>query len=345
MWLTIGEIADCIEGTVEGPEETVVNALSDPSAAGPGDIAVLFGDGPPPDGCAAGVLVVGPQAEPGAIPCVRVENPRLALATLLTKLYPEQMPPPGVHQTAVVDPAASLGAGVSVGPCAVVGRAAIGEGAVIEAGCLIGDGVTVGAHTRLFPGVTVAAGCVIGDRVRIHPGAVIGADGFGYEAGPAGIVKIPQVGNVVIEDDVEIGALTAIDRATMPGTSTTVGRGAKIDNLVQIGHNCRIGRYVFICGLAGIAGSAEIGDGAIVGGHAGIKDHSTIGAGARIGGQAGTYGDVPAGEDYAGLPARPVRQHLRIEASLTRLPELLKRVSALERALAALQGETVLQDG
>ena len=259
-----------------------------------------------------------------------VDDADLALVSLLIDLAPDPMAPPSVvgpvyvHNAAKVDATAKLGVGVVVGENSV-----IGPGAVLHAGVVVGRGVTVGAKTVLHARVVIQDYCKIGAGCILQPGVVIGGDGFGYRPAPdgKGMVRIPHAGNVVVEDAVEIGANTAIDRAKFG--STRIGAMTKIDNLVQIGHNCRIGRGCIICGSCGIAGSVKIEDGVMLGGGVGIADGRTIGKGSTVGARAGVMRDVPPGETWLGTPARPVRQMMRIVSALDALPETLKKFKSI----------------
>jgi UDP-3-O-[3-hydroxymyristoyl] glucosamine N-acyltransferase len=216
-----------------------------------------------------------------------------------------------------VHPTARLESGVTIDPGAVIGpRAEIGAGTVIAAGAVVGPNVHIGRDCAIGAGVSIIH-ALIGDRVIIHPGCRIGQDGFGYLMGAAGHVKIPQIGRVIIQDDVEIGANTTIDRGAM--SDTVIGEGTKIDNLVQIAHNVLIGRHCVLASQTGISGSAVIGDNVMTGGQVGIADHVTIGAGAALGAKAGVMHDVPPGARWVGAPAKPVKQFFREVAALERL--------------------------
>lgn len=253
-----------------------------------------------------------------------------AVLRLLRELADDPLAPPqvmghrSVHPEARVDPTAHLGAHVVVGP-----RSVIGAGSIVHANAVIGADVTIGERTVLHASVVVQDRCVIGSGCIVHPGVVIGADGFGYRPSPdgRGIDKIPHVGNVTIGDLVEIGANTCIDRGKFG--ATRIGDMTKIDNLVQIGHNCTIGRGCLICGGSGLAGSVTLQDGVTLGGGVGIADGVTIGRGAGIGAMSGVMHDVPPGETWAGLPARPSRQAMRIFSAMDQLPELVKRAKKL----------------
>jgi UDP-3-O-[3-hydroxymyristoyl] glucosamine N-acyltransferase len=225
----------------------------------------------------------------------------------------------------------------SVGPLAVV-EAGVVVGARSRVGALsfVGAGAVLGEDVRLYPRVVVREGVRLGNRVIVHSGAVLGADGFGYAFDGRAHRKIPQVGGLRIEDDVEIGANTAIDRATFG--DTVVRRGTKIDNLVQIGHNCDVGEDVILVAQVGIAGSSRVGNRAMLAGQVGVADHVTIGAGAILTAKSGVPSDVPAGEVWGGLPSRPVADTRRIWASESQLPELIKRVRALEKRVRELEG-------
>ncbi|MBB1247610.1 UDP-3-O-(3-hydroxymyristoyl)glucosamine N-acyltransferase [Rhizobium sp. G21] len=215
----------------------------------------------------------------------------------------------GVHPASFVDPTAVLEDGVTVEPMAVVGAGAhIGSGTRIGAGAVVGPEVKIGRDCTIASGATVLC-AYLGNRVIIHNGARIGQDGFGYAPGPAGMIKIAQIGRVIIQDDVEIGANTCIDRGAMD--DTVIGEGSKIDNLVMIGHNVRIGRHVAIVSQVGIAGSARIGDGVQIGGQTGVNGHIEIGAGAKIAAMSGVAADVPPGQIYGGVPARPYKDFMR----------------------------------
>ena len=291
------------------------------------------------------------QARPAAVICsraadppvpnkLRCDAPRLAFARALAVFHPAPAPARGIHIAAVVHEQAEVAPDAEVAPCAVVERGAhIGAGARIGAGCFVGQNARIGAGCVLHPRVTVLHDCELGERVILHSGVVIGADGFGYVPDDKGRqVKMPQVGRVVIEDDVEIGANSAVDRATLG--ETRIGAGTKIDNLVQVGHNCRIGRGVIICGSVGISGSVTIGHGAVLAGQAGISDHVTIGERAIIGGKAGVIDNVPPGKFYSGMPAVPHRSNMAALSKLQRLPELFDDMKQLNERIEELTKES-----
>ncbi|HET9454485.1 MAG TPA: UDP-3-O-(3-hydroxymyristoyl)glucosamine N-acyltransferase [Gemmatimonadaceae bacterium] len=267
-----------------------------------------------------------PGIHPSAV--ITVAKPQEAMLAVLPRLYPARARRPGIHPSAVIGRGASLGEGVEVGPHVHIGeRARIGDRVTIDAGVVIGEGAQVGADSHLFPRVTLYPGTQLGSRVTVHAGAVLGSDGYGYVFREGQHAKITHVGRCIVEDDVEIGAGTTIDRGSID--DTVIGAGTKIDNLVQIAHNVRVGRLCLIAAQAGISGSARIEDGVVIGGQAGFQGHHTIGRGARIGGQSGVFGDVPAGETWSGYPARPHKESLRAQAALFRLAGMLKRLERL----------------
>ena len=268
-----------------------------------------------------------------------VDNPSVALARLCSRieqsLWPK--PRPGIHAYAVTAPDASIAASATVGPmCIVESGATVGERANLEARVFVGRGSRVGEDSWLMPGVIVSAECTIGKRVRLQPGVVIGADGFGYEFVLGRHEKVPQVGTVVIGDDVEIGANSTIDRARFGRTE--VGEGTKIDNLVQVGHNCVIGRHCMICAQCGFAGTVTLGDFVVVGGQCGLAGHLTVGSGVKIGAKSGVKDDIPPNTSVWGSPSMPLLLEQKLTVLRHRLPELFKRVDALERHAGAGPG-------
>lgn len=286
----------------------------------------------------AAAIVLPHDAPEVPLPSLRVAEPYLAFVAAVELLHPPPArPSPGAHPSAVVASSAVIGPDAVLGPHVVVGeRAVVGRGAVLGANVTIYDDVRIGDDFTAHAGVVVREGVTIGNRVTLHAGAVIGSDGFGYLPLPDGNRKIPQVGTVVLEDDVEIGANTTVDRAALG--ATTVGRGTKIDNLVMVGHGCRIGPHCLLAAQVGLSGSTVIGARVMMGGQAGAAGHFTIGDGARIGAQAGMHRDIPPGAVYSGYPAMEARLWRRVTMSIPRLPEVFRRLRRLERALG-LKGD------
>jgi UDP-3-O-[3-hydroxymyristoyl] glucosamine N-acyltransferase len=261
---------------------------------------------------------------------ITVPNARVALMHLLRAFDRAPKTGPFRDSSATIDRSATIGEDVYIGPNVVIGaRTHIGDRTVIEAGAYVGEDVQIGEASRLYPHVRVMDACIVGKRVILHSGATIGSEGFGYVFLDGRFERIPQAGNVVLGDDVEIGANTCIDRAQTG--STQIGDGTKIDNLCQIGHNCRIGRHSGIAALSGLAGSTNIGDYVLVGGQAGFKGHITIGSRAKIAAAARVWGDVPEDAFVSGTPARPHQEDLRREVMVRNLPKLVARVDALEK--------------
>ncbi|MBV0912359.1 UDP-3-O-(3-hydroxymyristoyl)glucosamine N-acyltransferase [Anianabacter salinae] len=269
------------------------------------------------DGTRAGACLVTESIASGYAGACNLlihEAPQAAYAGLAARLYPAPRPRPGIAATAVVDPAARIGTGVEIGPGCVIGaEAEIGEGSILAANVVIGPAVRIGAGARIGAGVSISH-ALVGARITILPNAAIGQDGFGYVPGPAGLTAMPQIGRVLIGDDVDIGALTTIDRGA--GDDTVIGDGTKIDNQVQIGHNCRIGRHCVLAAQIGLSGSVTVGDGTMMGGKSGASEHVTIGRGVRLAAGTGVIRDIPDGETWGGRPARPVRDWQREVAFL-----------------------------
>jgi len=288
---------------------------------------------------AAAILVPSEVTELDGRNGIRVPNPKLAFALLLELYYPETKSARGVHPSAVLGKNVQLAEEVSIGPHVVIGDgAAIGRSTVIGSGVYIGEQVKLGEDCIVDPNVVFYRGTLVGDRVRIHAGTVIGGDGFGYVFHEGCYVKVPQVGNVIIEDDVEIGCNVCVDRSTTG--STVVGKGTKIDNLVQIAHNNRIGKHVVLAGQVGLAGSVTVGDYTIMGGQAGVSDHIVIGKGVKLGIGALVIKSLQDKETVWGSPARPAQEAKRQIVSLGRLPGLLHVVRHLMNRLQ--QNETRL---
>lgn len=267
--------------------------------------------------------------------CVVVENPHEAMLPLLPMLYPAPTHTPGIHASALLGRGVVLGDDVSIGPGVVLGEGArIGARTRLDAHVVVGAGVEIGDDCHVYPAVTLYAGTRVGHRVRLHAGARLGSDGFGYVFRDGVHAKIPHVGRCIVDDDVEIGANTTIDRGSID--DTVIGAGTKIDNLVHVAHNVRIGRLCLLMAQVGIAGSTRVEDGCILAGQVGISGHVTIGKGARLAAQAGVFGSIPAGETWSGYPARPHKEALRAQAAMFKLPSLLR---ALERLVERQRDE------
>jgi UDP-3-O-[3-hydroxymyristoyl] glucosamine N-acyltransferase len=293
------------------------------------------------EGSRAGAILLRTGLEPGVEatgrPFLAVPDPHAAMRRILERLYPERGWDGSVHPTAVVDASATLGAGVRIGPFAVVEEdVVLGDRVRVGAHAVVGAGSRVGDDALLHPGVVVYPGVELGSRVILHAGARVGVDGYGYVHEGGEHLRIPHVGGCVLEDDVEVGANSCIDRGSIG--ETRVGAGTKIDNLVHLGHNVRVGAGGLFVAQAGVSGSTTLGRGVIVGGQAGIGGHLEIGDGARIAGQAGIIGDVPPGETFTGFPARPHREFMRGAASQYKVPGLIRRIRELEARLEALAG-------
>jgi UDP-3-O-[3-hydroxymyristoyl] glucosamine N-acyltransferase len=332
--LTARRIAELVQGECRGDGDATVDRIAPIDRAGPTSLTFLasgkysarLAD------CQAAVLLVTPELADvrGSVAArVVVANPQESLLSLLPLLHPSVRPAPGVDATARIGRGARLGGETTIGPGVIIGAGAtIGDRVVIDAWSVVGDGVEIGDDSHIYPHVTLYSGAVLGRRVIVHAGARIASDGFGYVQAGGAHQKIPHVGRCVIEDDVEVGANTTIDRGSID--DTVIGQGTKIDNLVQIGHNVRIGRLCLLMAQVGIAGSVRVGDGVVLAGQAGISGHLTIGDGARVAAQAGVFGSIPAGETWSGYPARPHREALRSHAAVFKLPGMIK---ALERLI------------
>jgi UDP-3-O-[3-hydroxymyristoyl] glucosamine N-acyltransferase len=328
--LTVGEIAS-LTGAEPRPATDLgrrIGNIAPLDRAGPGDLTFL--DNPKFAGelavTRAGACLIAERFvkdAPSRVAALLAREPYRAFVTVARALFPAAQRPSslfgvdGVSPGAAVHATARLENGVTVDPGAVIGPGAeIGAGTVIAANAVIGPGVRIGRDCAIGAGASLMH-ALIGDRVIIHPGCRIGQDGFGYLPDRSGPIKIPQTRRVIVQDDVEIGANTTIDRR---GTrDTVIGEGTKIDNLVQIGHNCSIGRCCFIVSQTGISGSVDVGDYVMLGGQVGIADHLTIGTGAKLGARSGVITDVPAGVQWGGFPARPFREWLKAEAVVGRL--------------------------
>ena len=342
----LGEIAEWLGATLDGPAEKLISGVRPVTTAGPDDITFVENDTYLGflEGCRAGAVVVDRDTgvRPGLV-TLRVDQPYVAFAELLERFFARDSSQEGVSERACVSPDATIGEGCRIHPFACIDRgAAIGRNTEIYPGVYIGEDARLGADCVIHANASIYRDSRIGDRVIVHSGAVIGADGFGFTqkrqadaAEPVIHRKVPQVGCVVIEDDVEIGANSTIDRAALE--ETRIGRGTKIDNLVMIGHNCRIGRHSILVGQAGISGSTELGSYVTVAGQAGVVGHLKIGDRVTVGAQSGVTRDVPSGAVILGTPA--------IDASVTRrawviqgkLPEQRRRLAALERRVEELE--------
>ena len=336
---TLAELAAEIGGDVVGNGATVLRGVAGIREAQPGEITFLANARYTAHlaETRASAVICARGSNTSALPMLQVDNPYLAFQRAVQIFRPDlYRPGPGVHASAVVSPEAKLGREVSIGAhCVVEPGAVIGDRVVLMPGCYVGQKAMLGDGTFLYPQVTVREECVLGRGCILHPGVIIGGDGFGYAFDAGRYHKVPQVGNVVIGDDVEIGANTTIDRATTG--STRVGDGTKIDNLVQVGHNVVIGRHCIIVAQVGIAGSTELEDFVTVGGQAGIGGHIRLGEHATVGAQSGVAKSVPSHAIVTGYPAVAHPVFKRLQAFLQRLPLLFQRTKALEQRVEQLE--------
>ena len=332
--VTLARIAALLGGVVRGNPERTVRGVAPPDAARRDTLCVVW-QRKLVDTLAEDVPLLAPRgAVAGGRDGVEVDDPRAALPDVLPLFAPARSYEPGIHPTAVVHKAAYIDPSATVGPHCAVGRnARILAHAILEAHVFAGDDVVVGEGARVEPQVVLYHGTELGRNVVIHGGTVLGADGFGFVPdGAGGHRKIPQIGRVVIEDDVEIGAKCTVDRATIG--ETRVGRGTKIDDHVHIGHNCRIGANCLLVAFVGLAGSVTLEDNVVLAATAGVNPHVTIGRGAVVGGRGGVTTDVPPGQFVSGFPAQEHKAELRLQALVRKLPRLYERVARLERSPA-----------
>jgi UDP-3-O-[3-hydroxymyristoyl] glucosamine N-acyltransferase len=335
----VAELAKHVGGNVIGNGEVLIRQVASLESAGEGDIAYVedqkfFAAG---GASKASCVIVPGGAEIEAACRIEVAKPKLAFALIAALLHPQKHREPFIHPSAAIAESADLDLTVFIGPHVAIGEGTrIGSGTRVEAGVVIGDRVHIGSDCVIHPGVMLYDDVTIGDRVILHAGVVIGADGFGYVRDELGYHKFPQLGTVVIEDDVELGAHTCVDRAALG--QTRIGRGTKLDNMVHVGHNCDIGERVVIAAQTGISGSVTIEDDVVIGGQVGFGDHIRVLSGAVIGSKAGVLpGKIVRPGVWWGIPIQPLDEYKRLNAHLGRLPELRDEVKAMRKKLAELE--------
>ena len=330
----LAELASRVEGVVEGDAQRLIRSINTLDAAGAEDLSFLTHPRYRDQARAsrAGALLVARGVEVAGKDLLVVDDPSHRLTELVPLFFPPHERHAGVHPTAILEPGCVLDPSVHVGPHAVIGAGSqLGAGCVIHAAVVIGRGCRLGAGVVLFPQVVLYDRTELGDHVVVHAGAVLGSDGFGYATRRGVHHKVPQVGRVVVEAEVEIGANTTIDRATFG--ETRIGAGSKLDNLVQVGHNVRLGRSCILCAQSGIAGSSELGDGVVLAGQSGVADHVKVGSGVQVAAKSAALQSLEPGQKVAGIPAVPIRQWQRRLVRIEGLDQLSRRLTALERAI------------
>ena len=345
MEFTAKQIAGLIGGKVEGNDDATVNTFTKIEGGKAGAISFLSNPKYTHHiyDTQSSIVIVNDDLvldRPVKATLIRVKNAYEAVAKLL-QIYQSMQPrKKGIDPTAVIAASATVGDDCYVGAHAVIGEnVSIGKGTLIYPNAVIGDGVTIGSDCIIYPNATVYYGCKIGDRVTLHAGSVIGADGFGFAPGDEGYEKIPQIGNVVIEDDVEIGANTCVDRSMMG--STVIRHGVKIDNLVQVAHNVIVGANTVMSAQVGVAGSTKIGEWCMFGGQVGISGHITVGDKTFLGAQSGVPGSLKGHQSLLGTPPMEPRAFFRCHSLFRRLPEIYKQLGQLQKELAQLKGKSV----
>lgn len=340
--MTSQEIAELVGGELLGDPEIEITGVAAIDRAGTGEISFIQNASEGSKTSAACVLV-GEDVTYDSIAApavIKVPDPKLAFAIAAEKLHPGKLRAPEIHHSSVIAPDASIGRNVFIGAFCCVGEGStIGDGTHLRAGAKVGDNVNIGQNCTLHPNVFVEDGCTIGDNVILHSGVVIGADGFGFVRDKSRYVKFPQIGTVVIEDDVEIGANTCVDRGALG--ETRIGAGTKIDNLVQVAHNVQIGKRVVIAAQTGISGSTVIEDDCVIGGQVGMGDHATVKSGAVIGSQAGVLpGKIVRAGVWWGTPVQPLDEYKRQNAMVRGLSRLRDEVRALRNQLNEFRNNT-----
>ena len=338
MEVSLSQIADWAKGKIVGDPQLRIIGVSSIEEAKPGEIAFVANSKYYSKAAAtrASALMVKEKIDGVQSALVIVEDPYFAFAQLIAYFHPPRRYPPGIDPKAAVGQGVILGAEASIGPFVTLEeRVKIGDRVRLGAGVFVGEGSEIGEGSLIYPNVTIREGVKIGKRVIIHSGTVIGGDGFGFAPREGKYHKIPQVGGVIIEDDVELGANVTVDRATLG--NTVIGRGTKVDNLVQVGHNVVVGADCILVSQVGISGSAKIGDRVTLAGQVGVAGHLTIGEGAVVGGKSGVTKDIPPHENVTGFPTIPHKTWLKAQSSFPHLPELRKRVKALEEQIGRLE--------
>lgn len=344
--ITLEQLAAMVDGTVVGNPDLEITGFGSLDSAGPGDISFLVNSRyvDQLDQSAASAFLVAAEIEVSGPDIVRVDDAYLASAIIQNHFLEQPFAARGIHESAVIGSDCTISEQISIGPLAVIGeRVNIGPRVAIGAGVVIGDEVVIGSDCDIKANVTIERDCELGERVVIHPGAVIGADGYGYATDKKGFhVKRPQLGTVRIGDDVEIGANSCVDRATFG--VTWIKSGTKIDNLVQVGHNVVVGENSLLVAQVGLSGSTTLGRNVVLGGKAGTAGHQRIGDGTMVAGFSALHGDYPSGSRLAGIPAIDGKQWFKATTAFSRLPELLKDVRKIKKELARLVKQDAATD-
>jgi len=344
--VTVSELAAHVGSRVTGDGSVLIAGVGSLDSAGEGDISYVEDEKffEAANQSRASCLIV-PEKVALDFPCqIQVKNPKLAFALIAEVLHPPKQRAPEIHSSAVIAKDAKIGSDVFIGAFVCVGEnSTIGDRTQIRAGAKIGDNVTVGTDCVIHPNVFIEDGMVIGDRVILHAGVVIGADGFGYVRGDMGYHKFPQIGTVIIEDDVELGANTTVDRGALG--RTRIGKGTKLDNLVHVGHNCDIGERVVIAAQTGISGSVTIEDDCVIGGQVGFGDHVLVQSGAVIGSKAGVLpGKIVRPGVWWGIPIQPLDEYKRLNAHISRLPHVREQIKDLTERIKTLEQQLLKRD-